>query len=136
MAWWRAATNPIPNSDLNLNPNPDPNPESKPKPKPNSKPKPNPNPNPAQVACGDWAGRAARLDEAARSGLAAAVRHTGLAPQASRQGPMQVCYSRVRALPWTGGGGARARGCDLHERSDLEGASARRDGPGGACPRP
>jgi len=29
------------------------------------------------------------------------VSHTGLEPQASRQGPRQVCYSRVRALGLT-----------------------------------
>eukprot|EP00964_Phaeocystis_antarctica_P001105 scaffold613_cov79-Phaeocystis_antarctica.AAC.10 len=32
------------------------------------------------------------------------VCHTGLGPQASRQGPRQVCYSHVRALPWTARG--------------------------------
>ena len=30
------------------------------------------------------------------------VRHAGLEPQTSRQGPRQVCYSHVRALPRTG----------------------------------
>ena len=32
-----------------------------------------------------------------------AVCHRELGPQTSRQGPSQVCYSHVCALPWTGG---------------------------------
>ena len=46
-----------------------------------------------------------RLERAIRDKAAAVcggrVSHSGLEPQTSRQGPRRVCYSHVRASPWT-----------------------------------
>ena len=58
------------------------------------------------------------------------VCHTGLEPQTSRQGPRQVCYSHVRASPWTGLAGLdRAQAIARAGAAPSSGAALRRQRP-------